>query len=135
MLHSPLLSGVRVFNPNLRWWPSWADIFPNHLLIKKVDVPLLVLHGTADEVCLCMTGLLSPQQELAWAVLVYLHITHTQDCSSFSQNANHHRGWCCLASALPAYSGSSVVESPSPVSCTACQFAHSIVLLQGQHTC
>jgi hypothetical protein len=50
VLHSPLLSGVRVFNPNLRWWPSWADIFPNHLLVKKVDVPLLVMHGTADEV-------------------------------------------------------------------------------------
>lgn len=50
VLHSPLLSGVRVFNPNLRWWPSWADIFPNHLLVKKIDVPLLVMHGTADEV-------------------------------------------------------------------------------------
>jgi hypothetical protein len=30
--------------------PAWADIYPNHLLVKKVDVPLLVLHGTADEV-------------------------------------------------------------------------------------
>jgi len=50
ILHSPLLSGVRVFNPNLKWWPAWADIFPNHLLVKKVDVPLLVLHGTADDV-------------------------------------------------------------------------------------
>lgn len=51
VLHSPMLSGVRVFNPNLRWWPAWADIFPNHLLVKKIDVPLLVMHGTADEVC------------------------------------------------------------------------------------
>jgi hypothetical protein len=50
VLHSPMLSGVRVFNPNLRWWPAWADIFPNHLLVKKIDVPLLVMHGTADEV-------------------------------------------------------------------------------------
>jgi alpha-beta hydrolase superfamily lysophospholipase len=50
VLHSPLLSGVRVFNPNLRYWPAWADIFPNHLLVKKIDVPLLVMHGTADEV-------------------------------------------------------------------------------------
>jgi hypothetical protein len=35
-----------------RCWlrPAWADIYPNHLLVKKVDVPLLVLHGTADEV-------------------------------------------------------------------------------------
>uniref|UniRef100_A0A383W7Y1 Serine aminopeptidase S33 domain-containing protein n=1 Tax=Tetradesmus obliquus TaxID=3088 RepID=A0A383W7Y1_TETOB len=50
VLHSPMLSGVRVFNPNLKYWPAWADIYPNHLLVKKVDVPLLVLHGTADEV-------------------------------------------------------------------------------------
>ncbi|KAF8064605.1 abhd17c [Scenedesmus sp. PABB004] len=50
VLHSPLLSGVRVFNPGLRFWPGFLDIFPNHVLIKRVDVPLLVMHGTADEV-------------------------------------------------------------------------------------
>jgi hypothetical protein len=50
ILHSPLLSGVRVLNPNLRFWPTWADIFPNHQLITKVQAPLLVMHGTADEV-------------------------------------------------------------------------------------
>eukprot|EP00878_Enallax_costatus_P040049 GHUV01046025.1.p1 GENE.GHUV01046025.1~~GHUV01046025.1.p1 ORF type:complete len:264 (+),score=58.11 GHUV01046025.1:890-1681(+) len=50
VLHSPLLSGVRVFNPNIRYWPSWADIYPNHLLVRKINAPLLVMHGTADEV-------------------------------------------------------------------------------------
>lgn len=50
VLHSPLLSGVRVFNPSLRFWPSWLDIYPNHLLVRRVDAPLLVMHGTADEV-------------------------------------------------------------------------------------
>ena len=74
VLHSPLLSGVRVFNPRLRWWPSWADIFPNHLLIRKVDVPLLVLHGTADEVCTAAPG---------WAVGVD---TRQQVDQPFSRN-------------------------------------------------
>lgn len=26
------------------------DVFPNHLLIKKVKAPTLVMHGTRDEV-------------------------------------------------------------------------------------
>jgi pimeloyl-ACP methyl ester carboxylesterase len=30
--------------------PAWADVFPNHLLAKRITTPLLVLHGTADEV-------------------------------------------------------------------------------------
>eukprot|EP00877_Chromochloris_zofingiensis_P011070 jgi/Chrzof1/6216/Cz17g16030.t1 len=50
ILHSPLLSGVRVFNPGLKFWPSWADIYPNHLLIKRVTAPVLVMHGTHDDV-------------------------------------------------------------------------------------
>lgn len=33
-----------------RYWPAWADIYPNHLLVKKIEVPLLVMHGTVDEV-------------------------------------------------------------------------------------
>lgn len=50
VLHAPLLSGVRVLNPRLRGWPAWADVYPNHVLVRRVRAPLLVMHGTADEV-------------------------------------------------------------------------------------
>jgi hypothetical protein len=48
ILHSPLLSGVRVLNPNLRWWPSFADIYPNHLMVPKIQAPTLIMHVSAS---------------------------------------------------------------------------------------
>ncbi|GIL56377.1 hypothetical protein Vafri_11746 [Volvox africanus] len=50
VLHSPLLSGVRVLKPHVRWWPAWADVYPNHTLAPKIKAPVLVMHGTEDEV-------------------------------------------------------------------------------------
>lgn len=50
VLHSGLVSGVRVLNPNMRWWPGWADIYPNFNLLPLVKAPVLVMHGTQDEV-------------------------------------------------------------------------------------
>lgn len=50
VLHSPLLSGVRVLKPHVRWWPAWADVYPNHILAPKIKAPVLVMHGTDDEV-------------------------------------------------------------------------------------
>ncbi|KAG1675417.1 hypothetical protein FOA52_012336 [Chlamydomonas sp. UWO 241] len=50
VLHSPLLSGVRVLSPGLRWWPSFADVYPNHLMVPKINAPTLIMHGTEDEV-------------------------------------------------------------------------------------
>lgn len=44
ILHSPLLSGVRVLKPHVRWWPSWADVYPNHTLAPKIKAPVLVMH-------------------------------------------------------------------------------------------
>jgi hypothetical protein len=44
VLHSPILSGVRVLKPHLKWWPSWADVYPNHLLAPKIRAPVLVMH-------------------------------------------------------------------------------------------
>lgn len=41
---------MRVLKPNLKWWPSTLDVFPNFLLIQQVEAPTLVIHGTADEV-------------------------------------------------------------------------------------
>jgi alpha-beta hydrolase superfamily lysophospholipase len=38
VLHSPLLSGVRVLRPTLKYWPAWADIYPNHLLVGRIKV-------------------------------------------------------------------------------------------------
>jgi hypothetical protein len=57
VLHSPLYSGARVLQPNLRYFPGWLDIFPNHLLVPRVTAPLLVLHGTADDVSAFIVGL------------------------------------------------------------------------------
>ncbi|GAX81505.1 hypothetical protein CEUSTIGMA_g8933.t1 [Chlamydomonas eustigma] len=50
VLHSPLLSGIRVLSPGLKWWPAFADVYPNHLLVPKINAPTLVMHGTEDEV-------------------------------------------------------------------------------------
>eukprot|EP00899_Mesostigma_viride_P015510 jgi/Mesvir1/23960/Mv10728-RA.1 len=48
ILHSPLLSGIRVMHPVSRTWSF--DIYKNIDKITKVTCPVLVLHGTADEV-------------------------------------------------------------------------------------
>ncbi|KAK9867301.1 hypothetical protein WJX84_010821 [Apatococcus fuscideae] len=50
VLHTPLLSGMRVLNPNWRYWPSLLDVYPNMRLIAQIKVPVLVMHGTQDEV-------------------------------------------------------------------------------------
>ncbi|KXZ53545.1 hypothetical protein GPECTOR_7g995 [Gonium pectorale] len=50
VLHSPLLSGVRVLKPHVRWWPAWADVYPNHTLAPRIKAPVLLMHGTEDEV-------------------------------------------------------------------------------------
>lgn len=44
VLHSPLLSGVRVLKPHVRWWPAWADVYPNHTLAPRIKAPVLVMH-------------------------------------------------------------------------------------------
>lgn len=44
ILHSPLLSGVRVLHPDWKNWPAWADIYPNHRLMPLVKCPVLVMH-------------------------------------------------------------------------------------------
>ncbi|KAB1211231.1 hypothetical protein CJ030_MR6G021579 [Morella rubra] len=48
ILHSPILSGLRVLYPVKRTY--WFDIFKNIDKIGMVDCPVLVIHGTADEV-------------------------------------------------------------------------------------
>lgn len=47
---SPLLSGVRVLKPKLKWWPTLLDVFPNFRLIQQVEASTLIIHGTQDEV-------------------------------------------------------------------------------------
>jgi pimeloyl-ACP methyl ester carboxylesterase len=44
LLHSPFLSGMRVLNPSLKAWPSWADIFPNIKHLPKVASRTLIIH-------------------------------------------------------------------------------------------
>ncbi|KAG9133619.1 hypothetical protein Leryth_019457 [Lithospermum erythrorhizon] len=48
VLHSPILSGLRVLYPVKRTY--WFDIYKNIDKIASVDCPVLVIHGTADEV-------------------------------------------------------------------------------------
>ena len=50
VLHSPIASGVRTLKPGWTWWPPALDIFPNDRLLPRVAAPVLVMHGTADEV-------------------------------------------------------------------------------------
>ncbi|KAJ4754445.1 alpha/beta-Hydrolases superfamily protein [Rhynchospora pubera] len=48
VLHSPILSGIRVLYPIKVTLPF--DIFKNIDRIKQVKCPVLVMHGTADEI-------------------------------------------------------------------------------------
>ncbi|GER41303.1 alpha/beta-Hydrolases superfamily protein [Striga asiatica] len=48
VLHSPILSGVRVMYAVKRTY--WFDIYKNIDKMPQVNCPVLVIHGTADEV-------------------------------------------------------------------------------------
>ncbi|KAL5080514.1 hypothetical protein RYX36_008935 [Vicia faba] len=48
VLHSPILSGLRVLYPVKRTY--WFDIYKNIDKVGMVKCPVLVIHGTADEV-------------------------------------------------------------------------------------
>ncbi|KAI3882898.1 hypothetical protein MKX03_035914 [Papaver bracteatum] len=54
VLHSPILSGVRVMYPVKRTY--WFDIYKNIDKIPLVSCPVLIIHGTADEVVDCSHG-------------------------------------------------------------------------------
>eukprot|EP00249_Psilotum_nudum_P017026 c26116_g2_i1 orf=732-1652(-) len=54
VLHSPILSGLRVMYPVKRTY--WFDIYKNIDKIGCVDCPVLVMHGTSDEVVDCSHG-------------------------------------------------------------------------------
>ncbi|KAF7129082.1 hypothetical protein RHSIM_Rhsim10G0069400 [Rhododendron simsii] len=54
VLHSPILSGLRVLYPVKRTF--WFDIFKNSDKISMVNCPVLVIHGTSDEVVDCSHG-------------------------------------------------------------------------------
>lgn len=54
VLHSPILSGLRVMYPVKRTY--WFDIYKNIDKIVLVKCPILVIHGTADDVVDCSHG-------------------------------------------------------------------------------
>ncbi|XP_031109313.1 alpha/beta hydrolase domain-containing protein 17B-like [Ipomoea triloba] len=54
VLHSPILSGLRVLYPVKRTY--WFDIYKNIDKISMVSCLVLVIHGTADEVVDCSHG-------------------------------------------------------------------------------
>ncbi|KAM3319220.1 alpha/beta hydrolase domain-containing protein 17C [Capsicum chacoense] len=54
ILHSPILSGLRVMYPVKRTY--WFDIYKNIDKIPLVKCPVLIIHGTSDEVVDCSHG-------------------------------------------------------------------------------
>lgn len=54
VLHSPILSGLRVIYPIKRTY--WFDIYKNIDKIPLVNCPVLVIHGTSDDVVDCSHG-------------------------------------------------------------------------------
>ncbi|KAK9107109.1 hypothetical protein Syun_023120 [Stephania yunnanensis] len=54
ILHSPILSGLRVMYPVKKTY--WFDIYKNIDKIALVNCPVLVIHGTADDVVDCSHG-------------------------------------------------------------------------------
>lgn len=54
VLHSPILSGMRVLYPVKRTY--WFDIYKNIDKIGTVNCPVMVVHGTTDEVVDCSHG-------------------------------------------------------------------------------
>ncbi|RLN25514.1 alpha/beta hydrolase domain-containing protein 17C-like [Panicum miliaceum] len=54
VLHSPILSGLRVLYPVKRTF--WFDIYKNIDKIGMVNCPVLVIHGTSDDVVDCSHG-------------------------------------------------------------------------------
>lgn len=48
VLHSPILSGLRVMYPVKHSY--WFDIYKNIDKVPRVNCPVLIIHGTADEV-------------------------------------------------------------------------------------
>ncbi|KAJ9152814.1 hypothetical protein P3X46_026333 [Hevea brasiliensis] len=54
VLHSPILSGLRVMYPVKRTY--WFDIYKNIDKIPLVNCPILIIHGTSDEVVDCSHG-------------------------------------------------------------------------------
>uniref|UniRef100_A0A5B6Z3Y1 AB hydrolase-1 domain-containing protein n=1 Tax=Davidia involucrata TaxID=16924 RepID=A0A5B6Z3Y1_DAVIN len=54
VLHSSILSGLRVMYPVKRTY--WFDIYKNIDKIRLVKCPVLVIHGTADDVVDCSHG-------------------------------------------------------------------------------
>ncbi|KAI4346745.1 hypothetical protein L6164_007616 [Bauhinia variegata] len=54
ILHSPILSGLRVMYPVKRTY--WFDIYKNIDKIPSINCPVLVIHGTADDVVDCSHG-------------------------------------------------------------------------------
>ncbi|KAL0549534.1 hypothetical protein IC582_014019 [Cucumis melo] len=54
VLHSPILSGLRVMYPVKRSY--WFDIYKNIDKISQVHCPILIIHGTSDDVVDCSHG-------------------------------------------------------------------------------
>lgn len=44
LLKKPCVAGMRCLSPNAKWWPTWADVFPNIALMPKIEASTFIMH-------------------------------------------------------------------------------------------
>ena len=37
-------AGMRCLSPSMSRWPSWADVFPNIILLPKIEAKTFIMH-------------------------------------------------------------------------------------------
>lgn len=84
-----MVSGLRVIKPRWAWWPRCLDIYPNAHLLKSVAAPVLIIHGTRDEVIDIAHGRALHAAARAPAEPLWLEGGTHQDLESFPQYAPH----------------------------------------------
>ncbi|XP_059642852.1 uncharacterized protein LOC132284738 isoform X1 [Cornus florida] len=117
VLHSPILSGLRVMYPVKRTY--WFDIYKNIDKIPLVKCPVLIIHGTADDVVDCSHGkklweLCKEKYEPLWVKggnhcdleLYPEYIKHLKKFISAIEKSAHFRNGCgpCLDLENPRHS-------------------------------
>lgn len=118
VFHSPMLSGFRVLSPHVRWWPTWADIYPNHLWVPRIKSPVTVLHGDQDEVIdVCHGKKLHAMAPNKWEPLWAEGFNHQnlEACPRYLDHITRFLQYVdCNAQTTSRASCSSCIATPSP---------------------
>ncbi|KAJ2948086.1 hypothetical protein O0L34_g9883 [Tuta absoluta] len=106
VLHSPLMSGMRVAFPNTkRTW--FFDAFPSIDKIPKVTSPVLVIHGTEDEVIDFSHGLAIYERCPRAVEPLWVEGAGHNDVELFNQYLERLKRFVSLAGAGPSRAGPS----------------------------